>query len=119
MIMTALAILIAVSEYLYISTSSTVYVEMLNEADALMEQNEAARAREIAERADCRFSNQAGIYDIFMFHSDVTDIGNSLASLRRYAQTGDASEFLAASARIKRTFISLSKALSPKLENIF
>ena len=79
----------------------------------------AARAREIAERADCRFSNQAGIYDIFMFHSDVTDIGNSLASLRRYAQTGDASEFLAASARIKRTFISLSKALSPKLENIF
>ena len=118
LLMTALALLAAAAEYLYIGAGTQVYIDMLNEADALMEQNETAAACELAERADTRFCNQSRIYDIFMFHSDVNEISASLASLRRYAQTGDASEFLAASAKIKRLMMSMTNALTPRAENI-
>lgn len=105
-------------ESLYLDSSIHTCVEMLNEADAHMERNEVYAAQSLAERADHRFESEAGVYDILMYHSEVTEVGKGLAELRRYAQTGSTAEFLAASARIKRMLLSMHNAHVLKLGNI-
>jgi len=116
--MLAIVIIAGVAEYLYINANVGILVDLLNEADESIEQQDMYAAQDIAERLDTRFSNNARIFDIFMFHSEVTEIGKGLAALRRYSQTGEVSEFLATSARIKRELISMKNSRVPRLENI-
>ena len=112
------AVAICTAEYIYIGTGTQICVDMLTEADELMAHSEAAQAQELTRRLDNRFSSQKGMYDIFLFHSEVVDVSAGLAALREYARTGDVSEFLAASARVKRTLISMRDSLLPRAENV-
>ena len=112
------AIAAGAGEYLWIGTNTRVCVDMLNEADAMMERNEIYEATELSERLDNRFAREADIYDVFLFHSEVMDISRELAALRRYAQTGETGEFLATSARIKRALLSLADSRVPRMENV-
>ena len=115
----AAALVICGLEYAYIGLNTPVYLDMLNSADEYMEKNDVYAAMETAERLDNRFINDSKIYDLFLFHGDVLDIQASLAALRRFAQTGEASEFLATSARVKRILMSLHNTRLPRMENIF
>lgn len=106
-------------ETVYVTTAAESYVQMLNEADEHMEKNEVFEAQSTAQRLDHRFENQAKVYSVLSFDSNVTEIGKDLAALRRYAQTGTTSEFLALSAQVKRKIIARSNLRIPRLENIF
>lgn len=116
--MILLAVGVSAGETLYFDTSTRLCVEMLDEADQLMEKNEVAEAASLAGRLENRFNSQSAGYDVFLFHSDVLEVSAGLAMLRRYAQVGDASEYLAASARIRRILCSMRGALSPEPANI-
>ena len=118
LIIAALALTVGAGESIYLSANTDSYIEMLDKADSLVEKNEMAEAAETVKRLDNRFLNDSRIYDMLMFHSDVDDISASLASLQRYAYAGDISEFLAASARIKRILVFMKKMRVPRLENI-
>ena len=122
-IVAAVLILIAVAlsaaEALYTGSGTRVCIEMLDEADRHMEQNEVAEAQSMAARLDNRFGSQSGVYDVFLFHSEVLNVGTEIAALRRYAQAGETAEFLASSARIKRTLLSIHNTRVPSWENIF
>lgn len=118
LLLAAIVIATGAAEYILLNAGVKVCVDMLNEADALMEVNEIAQARELTSRLDNRFNSQAKVYDVFMFHSEVLEISRDLAALRRYAQTGETAEFMATSARVKRTLLSLVNSREPRLENV-
>lgn len=105
-------------EYLHTATVTKVYTEMLNEADAHMEKNEAYEAQSVAERLDHRFNEDKNVLDIFSFHSDINAIAIDLAALRRFSQTGNTADFLALSAQAKRRIIIMSELRKPRLGNI-
>lgn len=106
------------AEYLYTATTAEIYTKMLNDADACMEQNDAYEAQSLTERLDHRFNEDRAILHIFSYHTDVNAVGNDLAALRRYAQTGSTAEFLAVSAQAKRRILAISELRSPRLGNI-
>ena len=112
------ALLIGGVDYLYTSTTANIYTEMLNEADAHMEKNEAYEAQSVTERLDHRFNEDKRILHIFSFHSDINNIGNDLAALRRYAQTGNTADYLATSAQAKRKILALYDLRTPTVGNI-
>ena len=68
---------------------------------------------------DNRFKKQSGIFNIFMYHSEMEHISCDLAMLRRYAQTGATSDFLATSACAKREILAIRDRKVLKWENIF
>ena len=115
----ALSLILGGVEYLYVTTAANVYTEMLNEADEHMEKNEAYEVQSITERLDHRFNEDAGMLDMVSFHSEINAVSYDLASLRRYAQTGNTADYLALSAQVKRKILTLSDLRSPRLENIF
>lgn len=114
----ALSLIIGGAEYLYTTNAAKIYTEMLNEADAHMEHNEAYEAQSVTERLDHRFNEDKNILDTFSFHSDINAIANDLGALRRFSQTGNTADFLALSAQTKRRIITLSELRIPRLENI-
>ena len=105
-------------EYLYTANAAQIYTDLLNQADAHMEHNEAYEAQSVTERLDHRFSKDAGVLHIFNFHSDVNAVANDLAALRRYAMTGSIPEYLAVSAQAKRRILTLFDIRAPRLGNI-
>ncbi len=115
----AVSLIIGGVEYLYTASAARIYTEMLNDADACMEDNDAYEAQSITERLDHRFNEDKEILKSFSFHSDINAIGNDLAALRRYAQTGNTADYLALSAQTKRRILALSELRSPRLGNIF
>ena len=118
LVLAAIVMLTGCAEYFCLTADTRAYLDLLNEADAHMEKNEVYEAREAAERLDNRFSSQARIYELFMFHGEVLELSATIAAMRRYAQTGDTSEFLAASARAKRLIMSMQNTRIPRVENI-
>ena len=118
LVMILVSLALSTAELLYLNSGIHTCVEMLNEADAHMEKNEMREAQSLAERVDHRYSTQAGMLDILMYHSEVQEISKDLAELRRYAQTGSTAEFLAASARIKRALLSMHNSHLLKLGNV-
>lgn len=114
----AASLILSGVEYLYLNTTAGIYTEMLNEADACIEQNEAYKAQSLTERLDHRFSEDKSIMHIFSFHSDVNALGSDLAALRRYAQTGNTADFLAVSAQAKRRILAIAELRAPRPENI-
>ncbi len=119
----ALLIVIAVAaftlyQYFYITSSADIYIEMLSTAEEQIEQNAITDAQETVEKLDHRFTLGERTMEIFLQHSDVSEIALNIAMLRRYSQTGDISEFLAVSAVAKRQLINLSNAQTPCIENI-
>lgn len=119
LILLGIVLFTGTAEYIYVSGSADMYIAMLEEADGHMEKNEAAKALSVAERLDYRFTGQSGALNAFMFHNEISDIAGDIAMLRRYAQAGDVSEFLATSAHAKRQIIILKNAQRIKWENIF
>ena len=112
------SLLIGGIDYLYAAGASDIYTDMLNKADAHIEKNEAYEAQSVTERLDHRYNEDKRILHIFSFHSDINAIGNDLAALRRYAQTGNTADYLATSAQTKRRILSLYELRAPKLGNI-
>ena len=113
-----ISLLIGGIDYLYTATAVNIYTDMLNEADAHMEQNEAYEAQSVTERLDHRYNEDKRILHIFSFHSEINAVGNDLAALRRYAQTGNTADYLATSAQTKRRILALYELRTPKLGNI-
>lgn len=116
--MILIALGIAVTETLYLHTGTHSCIALLDQADAHMERGEVDDALSLAERADHRFASDADLCDIFMYHSEVTEVRTGLAQLCRYAQARDTSEFLAASARVRRLLQSMEGSRSPRIGNI-
>ena len=118
LVMILIAVALSVGESQYLEKSIRACVQMLDEADDHMEKNEIYEAQSLAQRIDHRYASSAQVYDILMYHSDVLEISKGLAELRRYAQTGSTAEFLAASARIKRSLISIYETRVPGIGNV-
>lgn len=116
--MIALSLLLAGFENIYVTMNSAVYLNMLNEADADMEQNMVEEALSIVERLDYRFDKQSKVFESLMYHSEIGAVSSDLAMLRRYAQTGDTGEFLATSAKAKREIVTISNDRLPRIENL-
>ena len=79
----AASLILGAIECISLNTSANIYAEMLNEADACMENNEAYQAQSLAERLDHRYSEDKRLFHIFSFHSDINAIGSDLAHPRR------------------------------------
>ena len=109
---------ISAAEALYTGAGTHACVALLDEADEHMERNEIAEARSLAERLDTRFGKLAETYDLFLYRSELLEVSTGMASLKRYAQTGDTAEFLATSARIRRILLSMHDSRLPTWENI-
>lgn len=114
----ALSLIIGGVDYLYTATASKIYTDMLTQADAHMEKNEAYEAQSVTERLDHRFGEDRQVLHIFSFHSEINAIGSDLAAMRRYAQTGNTADYLAASAQARRKITALSEMRTPRLGNI-
>lgn len=118
-LMLALSLILGGAEYLYVTSSADVYSKMLDEADEKMAQNDIYGAESAAQRLKYRFDKESGMFNIFMYHSEVGSIANDLAMLERYAQTGCTEEFLATSAKAKRELMTIKYAKQLKWGNIF
>ena len=105
-------------QYVFVTTNTNMFVEMLTQADQSVEENDFITAHDIASRLDHRYEDIVGTLNIFIHHGDTGSISGSLARLRRYAQTGDASSFLAESAAAKRALLSLYNAEIPCAQNV-
>ena len=116
--MIALSLLLAGAEYLYVTSAADTYVSMLEEADGKMAQNDIYGAESAAKRLQTRFGKQSGMFNIFMFHSEVGHISSDLAMLRQYARTADTEDFLATSACARRKIQDIKNAKLMKWENI-
>lgn len=119
LIMIALSLVLGGVEYIYVTSNVEAYVQMLDDADDKMAHNLVYEAQSSAERLDNRFRKQSGMFNIFMYHSEVGHISSDLAMLRRYAQTGSTEEFLATSACAKRKILAIRDAKLMKWENVF
>ena len=119
LLMIGLVLLLSSAESLYLNTNTDLCLNMLTEADERMATNDIAGAASIAERLDHRFSDQAGIYDLFLYHSEVLSISKALGAMHRYAQAGETAEFLAASMAVRREFLSIRNTRTPALGNVF
>ena len=117
--MIALSLLLGGTEYWYVTSNADVYVQMLDDADEKITHNEVWAAQSVAERLDNRFQKQSGMFNVFMFHSEIGHISSDLAMLRRYAQTGSVEDFLATSACAKRKILEIRDSKMMTLENIF
>lgn len=113
------AVALSIAEAFTLDGSIRVCVDMLNEADAHMEQNEIYDALSLTERVDHRFEKEAELLDILIYHGELTEISKGLAQLRRYAQTGSTAEYLALSAGVKRSLLYLKSSRLPSLGNVF
>ncbi len=116
--MIALSLILGWAEYLYVTTSADIYIQMLDEADEKMAHNEVYEAGSVAERLDTRFHKQSGMFNVFMFHSDIGHIAGDLAMLKRYAQTGSTADFLATSACVRSKISAIRDAKQMKWDNI-
>ena len=117
--MIALSLLLGGIEYYYVTSNADLYVQMLDDADEKMAHTQVYEAESVAQRLDHRFKNQSGMFNIFMYHSEIGHISSDLAMLRRYAQTGSVAEFLATSACAKREIMQIRDLKQLKWENIF
>lgn len=117
--MIALSLLLGGIEYLYVTSNADVYLQLLDEADEKMAQNEVYQAASVAERLNTRFQKQSGVFNIFMFHSELGHISSDLAMLTQYAQTGATPDFLATSACVRSKIAAIKNAKLMKWENIF
>ena len=98
LIMILLSLTLGGIEYIYVTTNADAYVQMLDDADEKIMQNQVYEAQSVAERLDHRFQKQSGLFNVFMYHTEIGHISSDLAMLRRYAQTGSVEDFLATSA---------------------
>lgn len=114
----ALALLLGGVEYIYVTSNADAYIKMLDSADEKMMHNEVLDAETEAEKLDNRFRKQSGMFNIFMFHSEVGHISSDLAMLRQYARTADTEDFLATSACARRKIQDIKNAKLMKWENI-
>lgn len=117
--MIALSLILGGIEYGYVTMNADAYVKMLDDADEKMLHNEVYLAQSAAERLDNRFRKQSGMFNIFMFHSDIGHISSDLAMLKRYAQTGSTEDFLATSACARRKILDIRDSKQMKWGNIF
>ena len=117
--MIALAMLLGGIEYIYVTTNADAYIKMLDDATEKMMHNEVLDAQTEAEKLDNRFRKQSGMFNIFMFHSEIGHISSDLTMLREYARTADTEDFLATSACSKRKIQDIKNAKLMKWENIF
>ena len=117
--MIALSLVLGGIEYIYVTSNADAYVKMLDDADEKIAHNLVYEAESAAERLDNRFRKQSGIFNIFMYHSEMEHISCDLAMLRRYAQTGATADFLATSACAKREILAIRDRKALKWENIF
>ena len=116
--MIALALLLGGVEYIYVTSNADAYIKMLDSADEKMMHNEVLDAETEAEKLDNRFRKQSGMFNIFMFHSEVGHISSDLAMLKQYARTADTEDFLATSACARRKIQDIKNAKLMKWENI-
>ncbi len=116
--MIALALMLGGVEYIYVTSNADAYIKMLDSADEKMMHNEVLDAETEAEKLDNRFRKQSGMFNIFMFHSEVGHISSDLAMLRQYARTADTEDFLATSACARRKIQDIKNAKLMKWENI-
>ena len=116
--MIALALLLGGVEYIYVTSNADAYIKMLDSADEKMMHNEVLDAETEAEKLDNRFRKQSGMFNIFMFHSEVGHISSDLAMLRQYARNADTEDFLATSACARRKIQDIKNAKLMKWENI-
>ena len=114
----AASLILGGAEYLYLSTSANIYVEMLNEADEAIAENKAYKAQSAAERLCHRFGEEKTLYRILSFHSEINSIDGDFAALSQFARTGSTADFLAQSAQTKRRILALAELCAPRLENI-
>ena len=119
LIMIALSLIFGGIEYYYVTSNADAYVQMLDDADEKIAHNQVYEAESVAQRLDNRFRKQSGMFNIFMFHSEIGHISSDLAMLRRYAQTGSVEDFLATSACAKRKILEIREAKMLKWENVF
>ena len=117
--MIALSMLLGGIEYIYVTSNADAYIQMLDTADEKMMHNEVYEAQTEAQKLDNRFRKQSGMFNVFMFHSEIGHISSDLAMLTRYAQTADTEDFLATSACAKRKIRVIKNAKLMKWENIF
>ena len=109
--MIALSLILGGIEYFYVTSNVNAYVKIMH--------NQVYEAESVAQKLDHRFSKQSGVFNIFMYHSEIGHIASDLAMLRRYAQTGSVEDFLATSACAKRKILTIKDSKSLKWGNIF
>lgn len=119
LLMIGLVLLLSAAESLSLNAGVDLCLNMLAEADERMATNDIAGAVSIAERLDHRFSEQAGLYDLFLYHGEVLSISKGLGAMTRYAQAGETAEFLSASMGVRRELTSIRNTRLPMVRNIF
>lgn len=116
--MILLSLLLGIVEYSYVTSNSDVYLSMLEEADQRMEEHDFIGAASTSKRLNNRFKHKSGMFNIFMYHSEVGDIESDLMMMIRYAQTGSSAEFLATSACARREILSIRQSKQLRWDNI-
>ena len=118
-ILLALSLLICGAESLYVNTSADSCLALLDEADESIVSKTDADALSVAQRLENRFRNQSGMFNVFMYHSEISHIASDIAMMRQYARTGNISDFLATSACARRELEAVKHAKALSWDNIF
>lgn len=116
--MIALALVLGGIEYGYVTANTDAYLSMLDEADERIAESDFIGAESSAKKLSHRFRQQSGMFNIFMYHSEVGDIESDLEKMIRYARAGDASEFSATCACAKRELQSIRQSKQLRWDNL-
>ena len=116
--MLALSLILGGVEYGYVTVNADAYLSMLEEADQRIAERDFVGAESTAKRLSNRFRHQSGMFNIFMYHSEVGNIESDLSRMISYARNGDASEFSATAACARREIRSIRDSKQLKWENV-
>lgn len=105
-------------QYVYVTTNTDMLIEMLDETDRHIEENDLLKAQDTASRLDHRYQELEKTLNIFINHKDTDAVSAQLASLKRYAETGNSADFLAISAAAKRALLAMRDAETPCFQNV-
>lgn len=91
---------------------------MIDTAEEYFSDKEYKIAYEISENAKSTWQINAKKLNLFLSHSKVEEIEESLEELSNAAQNKDAEQFYALHRKTKRQLLSIKESELPKLENI-
>ena len=105
-------------QYVYVTSNTSMFVKMIEEADEYIENDDILSAQDAAYRLDHRYQETEQTLNIFIYHANTDAIARDIAMMRRYTQTSNSSDFLAASAACKRALMCLFNNEIPCFQNI-
>lgn len=111
-------LVLAICELLLIDNNCDIYTELIDEAESYFSDKEYNKALDISQEAHSDWSEEEKKLKVFLLHSEIDDISNSIQDIKDYAEDKDEKKFYEACKKAKRQLLSIKESELPNIENI-